>query len=298
MPPAAAPTHARPRVVAVVGPTAAGKSATALALAHALGAEIVNADAMALYRGLDVGTAKLPLADREGVPHHLLDVWELSRRASVADYQQQAVAMVSGLLAADTSVVVVGGSGLYLQALLDDLVIPPTDARIRRELESELAATSAQDLHARLARVDAAAAASILPTNARRVVRALEVVALTGSYTATLPTGARRWPGTVLVGVDRPDLQQRIVDRVKAMFGAGLVAETLALPGLADTPTASKALGYAQVLAQPEDPVAAAAATVIATRQYARRQRSWFRREPAIRWVADTGEALQLVGSS
>ncbi|HEX7355196.1 MAG TPA: tRNA (adenosine(37)-N6)-dimethylallyltransferase MiaA [Mycobacteriales bacterium] len=280
-------------MTALVGPTAAGKSTVALAVAHALGAEIVNADAMALYRGLDIGTAKLPVEQREGVPHHLLDVWDIRERASVADYQRRAVEVVERLRAAGTPVVVTGGSGLYVQALLDDLRIPPTDAQLRAELQQELAASGAEALHARLAALDPAAAQAILPSNGRRLVRALEVVALTGSFTATLPTGRRRWPGTVVVGLDRLDLDERIARRVRQMFAAGLVEETLALEYLPGSPTASKALGYAQVLAHPDDPALAAEETIAATRRFSRRQRSWFRRDPAVRWVDSPDIAVE-----
>lgn len=275
-----------------MGPTASGKSSASLAIAHAVGAQIVNADAMALYRGLDIGTAKLPEADREGIEHHLLDIWDVRERASVADFQQRAVTVVERLRAAGTPVVVAGGSGLYVQALVDDLRIPPTDARVRADLEGELAAAGPQALHDRLARLDPAAAQAILPTNSRRLVRALEVVALTGSFTATLPTGNRRWPGTVMIGLDREDLDDRIAQRVATMFEAGLVTETLALPDLPGSPTASKALGYAQVLAHPTDPALAAEETLLATRRFARRQRSWFRRDSAVRWVSTADEAL------
>ncbi|HEY5335359.1 MAG TPA: tRNA (adenosine(37)-N6)-dimethylallyltransferase MiaA [Mycobacteriales bacterium] len=283
------------RVVAVVGPTAAGKSAASLAIAHALGAEIVNADAMALYRGLDIGTAKLPEAEREGVVHHVLDIWDVRERASVADFQHRAVEAVNRLLAAGTPVVVTGGSGLYVQALIDDLRIPPTDARVRADLEDELALVGPTALHEKLAVLDPAAAQAILPTNGRRLVRALEVVALTGSFTATLPTGDRRWPQTRVVGLDRADLDDRIALRVSAMFEDGLVAEALALPDLPASPTASKALGYAQVLAHPDDPARAAQETFVATRRFARRQRSWFRRDSTVRWVTSVDEALAIV---
>ena len=284
-----------PRVVAVVGPTAAGKSTAALVIARETGAEIVNADAMALYRGLDIGTAKLPPAERQGVAHHLLDIWDVRERASVADYQRRAVTVVAGLLAAGTPVVVAGGSGLYVQAVLDDLRIPPTDPTVRARLEEELSELGPAALHARLAELDPAAAEAILPSNGRRLVRALEVVALTGSFTATLPTGERRWPDTVVVGLDREDLDLLIERRVTAMFAEGLVAETLALEGLPGSPTASKALGYAQVLAHPDDPDLAAAETVAATRRFARRQRSWFRRDPAVTWVSSPDDAVALV---
>lgn len=281
-----------PRVVAVVGPTAAGKSAASLVIAHELGAEIVNADAMALYRGLDIGTAKLPEGEREGIVHHLLDIWDVRERASVANYQRRAVEVAEELLTAGTPVVITGGSGLYVQAIVDDLRIPPTDEVVRAGLEDELAALGPGVLHERLAVLDPAAAQAIASTNGRRLVRALEVVALTGSFTATLPTGSRRWPDTVVVGLDRGDLDDRISRRVTEMFSSGLVEETLALQGLRDSPTASKALGYAQVLTHPDDPVLAAEETLVTTRRFARRQRSWFRRDPAVRWVGSADEAL------
>jgi tRNA dimethylallyltransferase len=286
----------RPRVVAVVGPTAAGKTALGLALAHALGGEVVNADAMQCYRGMDIGTAKLPAHEWEGIPHHLLDIWAVRERASVADYQRRGIAVVDELLARGVTPIVVGGSGLYLRALLDDLALPPTDPAVRAELEEELEAVGPAALHRRLALTDPVAAKAMLPSNGRRIVRALEVVALTGSFSATMPDGRYRWP-TVQLGVSRADLAERIEDRVAHMFRAGLVEEVTALreDGLAGAPTARKALGYAQVLAMPDDPVAAAEATVRATRRYARRQRSWFRGDPRIVPVATAREALAAV---
>lgn len=266
-----------------------------LRLAQRIGGEIVNADAMQLYRGMDIGTAKLPSDERAGIPHHLLDIWDVTQRASVVDFQQQAVALVTELVARGVPAVVVGGSGLYVRALLDDLRIPPTDPLIRAELEAQLAADGPASLHSRLAVLDPAAAQAILPSNGRRLVRALEVVALTGSYTATLPAGRYRWGECVQIGVDADDLDARIAVRVRRMFVGGLVREALSLPGLARSPTASKALGYAQVLADPSDPDAASEATVVATRRYARRQRSWFRRDPRIRWVDGEAAALAAI---
>lgn len=283
-----------PRVIAVVGPTAAGKSAAGLAIARAVGGEVINADAMQCYRGMDIGTAKLPFEQRQQVPHHLLDIWPVTWRASVADYQRRAVQLIEQLLSRQVTPVVVGGSGLYLRALLDQMAIPPTDPQVRAGLERELAEEGAPALHRRLDRLDPAAAAAILPSNGRRIVRALEVVQLTGSFSATLPEGRYRWPATVQVGMDSDRLDERIASRVQQMFAAGLHAEVQGLlaEGLAGGPTASKALGYAQVLAHPDDPERAAADTAQATRRYARRQRSWFRRDARIRWV--TGEAAAL----
>ena len=286
-----------PRVIAVVGPTAAGKSALGLTLAKALGGEVVNADAMQCYVGMDIGTAKLPPDGREGITHHLLDIWPVREPASVADYQRRAVAVVQELLDRGVSPVVVGGSGLYLRALLDDLVLPPTDPAIRAGLEAELAVGGPGALHRRLARADPAAAQAMLPSNGRRIVRALEVVALTGSFSATRPDGRYRWAATVQFGVSRPDLAERIEARVAQMFRTGLVEEVSGLlaKGLADGPTARKALGYAQLLAMPDDPVAAAQATVRATRRYARRQRSWFRVDHRIVQIESAEQALAAV---
>ncbi len=280
------------RLVAVVGPTATGKSDLAVALARALDGEVVNADAMQLYRGLDVGTAKLAEAERGGVPHHLLDVLDVTETASVAAYQREARAVVERLLAAGRTPVLAGGSGLYVQAVLDDLEFPGTDPVLRAELEDELARHGPAALHERLAAVDPAAARDVLASNGRRIVRALEVVALTGRpFPARMPLGAAPRYGAVLFGVDRDtaELDVRIGRRVSRMFAAGLVDETRSLlPGLRAGLTASRALGYQQVLAALDgvgDMSDAAVATVRATRRFVRRQRSWFRRDPRIQWL-------------
>ncbi|HEX3648639.1 MAG TPA: tRNA (adenosine(37)-N6)-dimethylallyltransferase MiaA [Pseudonocardiaceae bacterium] len=275
------------RPVAVVGPTATGKSELGVWLARELGGEVVNADAMQLYRGMDVGTAKLTVAERRGVPHHLLDVLDVTETASVAAYQRAAREVVERLLAAGRVPVVVGGSGLYVSALLDDLEFPGTSLRIRARLEAELAAVGPAALHARLAELDPAAAAAILPGNGRRLVRALEVIELTGQpFSATLPRPGPARYGTVLVGLDRDvaELDERIATRVDLMFERGLVDEVRRLVplGLRDGRTASRALGYQQVLA---DPGTARAETVRATRRFVRRQRSWFRRDDRITWL-------------
>jgi tRNA dimethylallyltransferase len=278
------------RVIAVVGPTAAGKSDLGVALARAVGGEVVNADSMQLYRGMDVGTAKLPLAERGGVPHHLLDVWDVRRTATAADYQAACRAVLDTLLARGVTPVLVGGSGLYLRAALDDLQFPGTDPALRARLEGELERDGPLALHARLRALDPAAATRMEPTNGRRVVRALEVVALTGAMPGALTSYDARYP-TRWLGVDRPDLAERIALRVDRMWAQGLVEEVRALEadGLRDGVTASRALGYAQVLALLDGRLTEAAAraqTVSATRRFARRQRSWFRRDPRIRWLA------------
>ena len=281
-----------PVVVAVVGPTASGKSDLGVALSLALGGEVVNADSMQLYRGMDVGTAKLAPAERRGVRHHLLDVWDVTEAASVADYQQRARAVVDDLLARRATPVLVGGSGLYVRAVLDHLEFPGTDPDVRARLEAELAEAGAPALHARLAQVDPEAAAAILPSNGRRIVRALEVVEITGGrFTASLPE-QRDVYRSVQIGLDVPRdvLDARIDERVLRMWDAGLVDEVrrLEAAGLRDGLTASRALGYAQVLRMLDgelDEVAAIAETQRATRRFARRQDTWFRRDDRIVWL-------------
>jgi len=283
-----------PFTVAVVGATATGKSDLALELALALGGEVVNADAMQLYRGMDVGTAKLAPAERRGVPHHLLDVLDVTQEASVAAYQRDARAALARIAGRGGVPVLAGGSGLYVRAVLERLEIPPTDAAVRARLEGELAAAGPGALHQRLAAVDPVAAASILPTNGRRVVRALEVVELTGRpFSATLPEpGAAPAVPSVQLGLrlERADLDARIDARVDRMWAGGLVAETRALAGrgLREGRTASRALGYAQVLrflAGEWDEAEARADTKAATRRFARRQETWFRRDRGIVWL-------------
>jgi tRNA dimethylallyltransferase len=279
-------------VIAIVGPTAAGKSALSLALAHALGAEVVNADSMQLYRGMDIGTAKLTEAEREGINHHVLDLWDVTEPASVAEYQRIARAAIADIQARQRVPLLVGGSGLYIRAVLEDFDFPGTDPDLRAELEAELAAHGPQPLHDRLAGSDPAAAAKILPTNGRRIVRALEVITLTGRpFTAELPPPRAVYPA-IQLGIDRDtsDLDQRIATRVDAMWAAGLVDEvrTLAARGLRDGRTASRALGYQQLLAHLDGTLTEAEAraeTVRATRRFVRRQRSWFRRDASVRWL-------------
>ena len=281
------------RPVAVVGPTATGKSDLAVALALRLGGEVVNADALQLYRGMDIGTAKLPESERRGVPHHLLDVLDVTETASVATYQHAARGVVEELLRAGRTPVLAGGSGLYLRAVLDDLEFPGTDARVRSALEAELADVGPAALHARLHAVDPVAAGSILPSNGRRVVRALEVVEVTGRpFSATMPRpGPARW-GTVQIGLDLEPvaLDARVDVRVARMFAGGLVDEvrSLAARGLRSGRTASRALGYQQVLAAldaGQDPATAVEPVAGATRRFVRRQRSWFRRDGRIGWL-------------
>jgi tRNA dimethylallyltransferase len=279
-------------IVAVVGATASGKSPLAVEVALALTGEVVNADAFQLYRGMDVGTAKPTATERRGVPHHLFDVLDVTQEASVAEYQRAAAAVLDDLADRGRRAVLVGGSGLYLRAVLDGLEIPPTDPAVRARLEAELAAAGAPALHGRLAGRDPAAAAAILPTNGRRVVRALEVGELTGRpFRATMPAGTYARPA-VQVGlhVPRDVLDRRIAARVDRMWREGLVDEVrrLDMEGLSRSRTAARALGYAQVLRLLGGELTddeARAQTVAATRRYARRQESWFRRDPRVTWL-------------
>lgn len=286
-------------VIAVVGPTAAGKSDLGLALAQRLGGEVVNADSMQLYQGMDIGTAKVTIAEREGVPHHLMDIWPVTETASVAEYRRLARAVVDDLLAAGRTPVVVGGSGLYLRALFDAMEFPGTDPAVRARLEDELAVIGPGALHQRLAALDPAAAAAILPGNGRRIVRALEVVELTGgAFRATLPEQRDVYDVTYLgVDLDVADLDERIDRRVERMWQLGLVDEVRALErvGLRQGHTASRALGYHQVLAMFDGEYGEPAAiehTQRATRRFARRQRSWFRRDERVHWLTPGPSAV------
>jgi tRNA dimethylallyltransferase len=283
------------RLVAVVGATATGKSGLAVALARALGGEIVNADSMQLYQGMDIGTAKEPEAAWQGVRHHLLDIWPVTRTASVADYATLARAAIEDILARGCVPVLAGGSGLYVRAALGDLEFPGTDDGIRARLEAELARLGPAALHARLAGLDPAAAAAILPGNGRRIVRALEVIEISGHpFAATMPPyeSASRARAIVQIGLTlpRPELDERIAVRVDRMWQAGFEAEVrrLVRAGLREGKTASRALGYRQMLryldgeGTLED---ARQETVRATRRFARRQESWFRRDPRVTWL-------------
>ena len=282
-----------PVPIAVVGPTATGKSDLALDLAERVGGEIVNIDAMQLYRGMDIGTAKLAPAERRGIPHHQLDVLDVTETATVANYQQAAVRDVEAIAARGAVPVIVGGSMMYVQSLLDEWSFPATDASVRARWEAVLAEKGVAAVHAELGRVDPDAAASILPTDGRRLVRALEVVEITGKpFAASAPRiGEPRW-GTRIVGVDRDtaELDDRIRLRTRLMFERGLVDEVRGLIdlGLREGVTAPRAIGYAQVLAWLDgeyDLDEAQERTFIGTRRYVRRQRSWFRRDTRIHWV-------------
>jgi tRNA dimethylallyltransferase len=279
-------------VVAVVGATATGKSDLAVEIARRVGGEVVNADSMQLYRGMDIGTAKLTEEQRRGVPHHLFDIWDVREPANVADYQRLARATFADVAHRGRTAVLVGGSGLYVRAALDDLDFPGTDPAVRARLESDLAAAGPAALHARLRAVDPAAADAIQPSNGRRVVRALEVVEITGRpFTASLPEPRYAVPARQLgLVMDRSELDRRIDARVDRMWDHGFVDEVRSLErhGLREGRTASRALGYAQVLRHlagewSED--RAREETARATRRFARRQETWFRRDPRVVWL-------------
>lgn len=285
---------ATPVTVAVVGATASGKTGLSLDLAQRLGGEVVNTDAMQVYRGMDVGTAKLPPAERRGIPHHLLDLLDVTQPATVAEFQGWARAAIADIRGRGATPVLVGGSALYTRAILDRFEFPGTDESLRRELEAELERLGHPALHERLARLDPEAAERILVDNGRRVVRALEVIALTGRpYSASLPQLEYADPLTLQIGVDidRPTLDARIDRRVREMYDGGLVEEVERLLdlGLERGRTASRAIGYREAAAYLRGEIGledAVLRTQAATRRFARRQDSWFRKDPRIVWVA------------
>jgi tRNA dimethylallyltransferase len=290
-----------PDVIAVVGPTATGKSDLAIALAQLLDGEVVNADSMQLYIGMDIGTAKVPVAERGGVPHHLLDVWPLGKSAAVAEYQAMARAAIAEIRARGRLPILVGGSGLYLRGALDRLEFPGESPEIRARLYAQLYELGAPAMHDRLRAQDPAAADGILPSNGRRIVRALEVIELTGRpFVATMP-GFESVYDCVQLGLDRPDLDERVERRVHTMIELGFLDEVRALLplGLRESPTAGKALGYAQLLDVVDDDAnlvgdlaEAVERTIRGTRRFVRRQRSWFRRDPRIRWLNGSSGTL------
>lgn len=282
------------RPIAIVGPTGAGKSAAALALAHHLGGEIINIDSMQLYKGMDIGTAKLSLDEREGIPHHQLDVWEVTRPASVAEYRAGALADAESIMARGRTPIFVGGSMMYVQSLVDDWDFPPTDPKVRAKWEARLADIGIEALHQELAARDPQAASVIEDADPRRTVRALEVIELTGRpFAASQPPKNHppRWNMKIIgLRADAEWLNPRLEQRVELMFDRGLVDEVRGLReiGLERDSTAGQAIGYAQVLDYLDGTLTheeAKEQTIIGTRRYARRQRSWFRRDPRIQWI-------------
>ena len=296
-------------LIVIGGATASGKSGLAVALAHELNAEIINCDSMQVYRGMDIGTAKLSLEERQGVPHHLLDLVSVREDVTVSWYQGLARAKINELRSADRPVIVVGGTGLYIKSILDDLNFPDTDPEVRARLEARALAEGGEVLHAELAKVDPAAALAIPVENTRRVIRALEVVEITGQpFTANLPReGSSRYPDALQFAIetDRPNLDKRIEARVELMWERGLVAEVrdLIAQGLLEGKTAKRAIGYAQILAMAQGEITeqmAMEATKIATRQYVRRQDTWFKRDERITWLAvgSTSEHIRAIKGS
>ena len=297
------------RPIAVFGPTASGKSALGLALAQELDGEVVNVDSMQLYRGMDIGTAKLTPAEREGIPHHQLDVWDVTETASVARYQRDAIADVEDIMARGKMPILVGGSMLYAQALVDDWQFPPTDPAVRAKYEARRVEIGTDALHEELAQVDPAAAAIIEDKDPRRTVRALEVIELTGKpYKASQPPkdAPPRW-GTRLLGLRTTAdwLNPRIELRTRQMFERGLIEEVerLQSQGLVADSTAGRAIGYAQVFQAQRGELTwdeAVERTITGTRRYVRRQRSWFNRDKRIMWLDAAGDttaqALRALG--
>ncbi|MFI5428188.1 tRNA (adenosine(37)-N6)-dimethylallyltransferase MiaA [Aeromicrobium sp. UC242_57] len=282
------------RMVAVVGPTASGKSSLSVQIASAFDAgEVINADSMQLYRGMDIGTAKPTEAERHGIVHHLFDVLDVTETASVADFQRWAREAINDCASRGTTPVMVGGSSLYVRAVVDRLDFPGTDPAVRQRWATELATRGAEAMHAELAARDPAAAAQILPTNDRRIVRALEVIELTGQpFTATMPGHDSIYDGLVMLGLDVPRdvLDARLTARVDQMWADGFVDEVRSLlpHGIEDSLTASRAIGYQQILAMFRGELSedeAREATVTATRKFARRQDRLFHKDPRVHWL-------------
>ncbi len=292
------------RLIVICGATATGKSDLAVALAHEINAEIINADSMQLYKGMDIGTAKITIEEQKGIAHHLMNLLDVTQDANVAWYQELARAAITEIHGRGKDVIIVGGTGLYIKAILDELNFPDTDPVVRAELELELATKGIGPLFERLEKLDPAAALAIDQANSRRVIRALEVIKITGKpFTANLPREeSSRYPHAKQFGLvmDRDALSGRISDRVDRMWELGLVAEAekLIAAGITQGVTAQRALGYAQVIAQIEGKVTEEEAkeeTKRATRQYARRQETWFSRDERIAWISPTQNALQRI---
>ena len=291
-------------LIVIGGATATGKSELAIAVAKRIGGEIINADSMQLYKGMDIGTAKLTVPQRQGIPHHLLDLVDVSTDVNVAWYQEQARSKIDELLARGIPAVVVGGTGFYIKAILDDLNFPDTDPAVREKITLQAEKIGNDALHQRLAILDPAAAAAIPKENVRRVIRALEVIEITGKpFTANLPrVDSTRYPAALQFGLsmDREKLDVRVDARVDQMFALGLVDEvdTLIGQGLLEGKTARAALGYAQVVAMRTGEISleeAISQTKLATRQYIRRQETWFRRDERITWLDEASDRLAII---
>jgi len=292
------------KLIVICGATATGKSDLAVALAQQIDAEILNADSMQLYKGMDIGTAKITMQERKGIPHHLLDLLEVTEDANVAWYQQLARNTITEIHNRGKNAIIVGGTGLYIKAILDELNFPDTDPVVRAELELEFATKGIAPLFERLEKLDPAAAVAIDKANSRRVIRALEVIKITGKpFTANLPREeSSRYPYAQQFGLvmDRDALSEKISTRVDRMWEQGFVdeAEKLISAGITKGVTAQRALGYAQVIAQIEGKVSEEEAkeeTKRATRQYARRQETWFSRDERITWISPVQNALERI---
>ena len=290
-------------LIIICGATATGKSDLAVALAQQIKAEVINADSMQLYKGMDIGTAKLSLAERSGVTHHLIDVLDIKEEANVSWYQSLAREKIDELIGAGKKVVVVGGTGLYIKSILDDLNFPDTDPVIRQKITDEAEKVGNEAMHQRLAKLDPAAALAIPKENIRRIIRALEVIELTGKpFTANLPRQeSSKYPSAMQFGLvlDRDNLDEKIDKRVEQMWAKGFAREVLQLmnQGLAQATTAKMALGYSQIMSYLNgecDEEFAKAETKRVTRAYARRQETWFSRDERINWLAPATKQVQL----
>ncbi len=292
------------KTIVICGATATGKSDLAVNLAKEIGAEIINADSMQIYRGMDIGTAKLSVEERQGIPHHLLDVLDVNQDATVAWYQELARKAVTEIHGAGKHAIIVGGTGLYIKSILDDLNFPDTDAQVRQRLTEEAKLFGIVNLFERLAQLDPAAAAAIDVKNERRVIRALEVIEITGQpFTANLPReDSSRYPDALQFGLvmDRAELGARVEARIDRMWEGGFVNEvdSLILMGINQATTARRALGYAQIIAMRAGEISESAAiedTKRATRQYVRRQETWFSRDARIQWISPSQPRLESV---
>ncbi len=292
------------RLIVICGATATGKSDLSISLAQKIDAEIINADSMQLYKGMDIGTAKISTEEQQGIPHHMLDLLEVNQDANVAWYQEKARSVISDIHARGKDAIIVGGTGLYIKAILDELNFPDTDPVVRAELELEFATKGIAPLFERLEKLDPAAALAIDKANSRRVIRALEVIKITGKpFTANLPREeSSRYPYAKQFGLvmDRDSLSERISLRVDRMWEKGFVQEVkkLLTAGIMQGTTAQRALGYAQVIAQIEGKVTQEEAqeeTKRATRQYARRQETWFSRDERITWISPLQNSLERI---
>jgi len=290
-------------LIIICGATATGKSDLAVALAQQIKAEVINADSMQLYKGMDIGTAKLSLVERSGVAHHLIDVLDIKEEANVSWYQRLAREKIDELIGAGKKVVVVGGTGLYIKSILDDLNFPDTDPVIRQQITDEAEKVGNDVMHERLAKLDPAAALAIPKENIRRIIRALEVIELTGKpFTANLPRQeSSKYPSAKQFGLvlDRENLDEKIDKRVEQMWAKGFAREVLQLmnQGLAQATTAKMALGYSQIMSYLNgecDEEFAKAETKRVTRAYARRQETWFSRDERINWLAPATKQVQL----